>query len=80
MIDQVHKLMHLWKAGDENKVNDYIEQRGLRRSTTFEQLLQALIEKSRAEGQGEECSLLEKLSNHLRKIGATAQPSLSLGA
>jgi hypothetical protein len=42
--------------------------------------VQALIEKSRAEGQAEECSLLEKLSNHLLKIGATAQPSLSLDA
>jgi adenine-specific DNA methylase len=80
LIDQVHKLMQLWKVGDENKVNDYLEQRGLRRSPMFAQLVQALIEKSRAEGQGEECSLLEKLSNHLRKIGATAQPSLSLGA
>jgi putative DNA methylase len=79
LIDQVHKLMQLWKAGDENKVNDYLEQRGLRRSGVFSQLLQALIEKSRAEGQSEECSILEKLSNHLRKIGAAAQPSLSLG-
>jgi hypothetical protein len=79
IIDQVHKLMHLWKAGDENKVNDYLEQQGLRRSAMFARLLQALIEKSRAEAQGEECSLLEKLSNHLRKIGAAAQPSLPLG-
>ncbi|MGQ0750241.1 MAG: hypothetical protein ACT4PS_06890, partial [Betaproteobacteria bacterium] len=80
LIDQVHKLMHLWKAGDENKVNDYLEQRGLRRSDLFHQLIQSLIEKSRAEGQSEECAILEKLSNHLRKIGATAQSALSLGA
>lgn len=80
LIDQVHKLMQLWKAGDENKVNDYLEQRGLRRSDLFNQLIQSLIEKSRAEGQTEECSILEKLSNHLRKIGATAQDSLKLSA
>ncbi|OGA54124.1 MAG: hypothetical protein A3F74_24215 [Betaproteobacteria bacterium RIFCSPLOWO2_12_FULL_62_58] len=80
LIDQVHKLMQLWKAGDENKVNDYLEQRGLRRSDIFHQLVQSLIEKSRAEGQAEECSILEKLSNHLRKIGATAQGALTLGA
>ena len=78
LIDQIHKLMQLWKAGDENKVNDYLEQRGLRRSDIFHQLIQSLIEKSRAEGQAEECSILEKLSNHLRKIGATAQGALTL--
>ncbi|MBI3370956.1 MAG: DUF1156 domain-containing protein [Betaproteobacteria bacterium] len=78
LIDQVHKLMHLWKAGDENKVNDYLDQRGLRRSGVFAQLLQALIEKSRSEGQIEECAILEKISNHLRKIGAMAQGALSL--
>ena len=78
LIDQVHKVMHLWKAQDENKVNDYLEQRGLRHSGLFDRLLQALIEKSRAEGQSEECSILEKLSNHLRKIGATAQTALPL--
>jgi adenine-specific DNA methylase len=79
LIDQVHNVMHLWKAGDENKVNDYLDQRGLRRSEMFLRLLQALIEKSRAEGQSEECSILEKLSNHLRKIGATAQGALAIG-
>jgi putative DNA methylase len=79
LIDQIHKLMQLWKAGDENKVNEYLDQRGLRRSGVFAQLLQALIEKSRAEGQSEECSILEKLSNHLRKIGATAQGALAIG-
>lgn len=80
LIDQIHKVMQLWKAGDENKVNDYLDQRGLRRSGVFAQLLQALIEKSRAEGQTEECAILEKLSNHLRKIGAMAQGALSLNS
>ncbi|MPZ45704.1 MAG: DUF1156 domain-containing protein [Betaproteobacteria bacterium] len=78
LIDQVHKTMHLWKAGDENKVNDYLDQRGLRHSALFDRLVQALIEKSRAEGQTEECTILEKLSNHLRRLGSTPQAALSL--
>ncbi|MCC6533589.1 MAG: DUF1156 domain-containing protein [Burkholderiales bacterium] len=78
LIDQVHKTMHLWKAGDENKVNDYLGERGLRHSALFDRLVQALIEKSRAEGQAEECAILEKLSNHLRKLGSTPQAALSL--
>ena len=28
LIDQVHKLMHLWRAGDQVKVNDYLDSRG----------------------------------------------------
>jgi hypothetical protein len=78
LIDQVHKVMHLWKAGEEHKVNEYLETRGLRSSAIFAKLLQALIEKSRAEGQSEECAILEKLSNHLRKIGAAAQGALAI--
>ena len=44
LIDQVHKLMHLWRAGDQVKVNDYLDSRGLQRNALFNQLLQALIE------------------------------------
>jgi putative DNA methylase len=79
LIDQVHKVMHLWKAGDEIKVNDYLESRGLRRSALFDKLVQALIEKSRHENLPEECIILEKIANHLRKIGATSNLPLSLG-
>ena len=74
LIDQVHKLMHLWKGGDVNKVNEYLDSRGLRRSPIFAQLLQALIELS---PQGdEERSILESLSNHVRSLGAAAQGAL----
>jgi putative DNA methylase len=79
LIDQVHKLMHLWKAGDVGKVNDYLDRRGLRHSHIFAQLIQALIEKSRAEGQNDECSILERLANHLRTVGSASQMELSLG-
>ncbi|BAU49565.1 DNA methylase [Sulfurifustis variabilis] len=78
LIDQVHKLMQLWKAGDVAKVNDYLDRRGLRRSHIFAQLIQALIETSRDEGQGDECSILERLANHLRAMGSTAQGALTL--
>lgn len=78
LIDQVHKLMHLWKAGDVAKVNDYLDRRGLRRSLIFAQLIQALIEKSRDEGQNDECSMLERLANHLRTVGSASQGALTL--
>jgi len=63
LIDQVHRLMHLWKAGDVNKVNDYLDIRGLRRNQLFHQLLQALIELAPA--GSEERALMESISNHV---------------
>ena len=50
LIDQVHRLMHLWKLGDVVKVDDYLDARGLRKNALFLQLLQALIELARREG------------------------------
>jgi len=67
LIDQAHRLMHLWRAGDVVKVDAYLELRGLRRNQLFGQLLQALIELS--ETGGEERSLLETISNHLKERG-----------
>lgn len=78
LIDQVHKLMQLWVAGDVAKVNEYLDSRALRRSQVFVQLVQALIEKSRDEGSAEECSILERLQNYLRSVGSTAQSPLGL--
>jgi putative DNA methylase len=78
LIDQVHKLMQLWVAGDVVKVNEFLDSRALRRSQVFIQLIQALIEKSRAEGGMEECSILERLQNYLRAVGSTAQAPLGL--
>ena len=63
LIDQVHKLMHLWRAGDQVKVDDYLGDRGLQRNTLFNQILQALIEL--ADEASEERSILEALSNHV---------------
>lgn len=78
LVDQIHKLMQLWVAGDVVKVNDYLDARGLRRSQVFAQLIQALIEQSRTEGSAEECSILERLQNYLKSVGSTAQTALGL--
>ena len=78
LIDQVHKLMQLWVAGDVVKVNEFLDSRALRRSQVFIQLIQALIETSRTEGCSEECSILERLQNYLRSVGSTAQAPLGL--
>lgn len=63
LIDQVHKLMQLWRGGDQVKVNSYIDERGLQRNALFAQILQALIEL--ADAGSEERSILEALSNHV---------------
>ena len=67
LIDQVHRLMHLWRAGDQVKVDDYLDNRGLPSNALFHRILQALIEL--AEGDSEERSLLEALSNRAADRG-----------
>jgi len=68
LIDRIHRLMHLWKAGDVQKVDDYLDDNGLRRQELFKRLLQSLIELS-PEGSAER-SILESLSNHVQAKGA----------
>jgi putative DNA methylase len=63
LIDKVHRLMHLWRAGDVLKVDEYLDIYGLGYNTLFGQLLQALIELAPA--QSEERALLESISNHV---------------
>ena len=70
LIDQVHRLMHLWRAGDLIRVDEYLDARGLRRNALFHQLLQALIELAPA--ATEERSLLESISNHIAARPASA--------
>ena len=69
LIDRVHCLMHLWRAGDVHKVDEYLDDNGLRRQELFKRLVQSLIELSN--GGSEERSLLESLSNHIQVKGAT---------
>ena len=67
LIDQVHRLMHLWRAGDQVRVDDYLDTRGLPRNALFHRILQALIEL--AERDSEERSLLEALSKRVADRG-----------
>ena len=81
LIDQVHKLMLLWRAGEQVKVDDYLDARGLQSNALFHQLLQALIELAAVDS--EERSILEALSNHATARGdvkAPRQTRFQLGA
>jgi hypothetical protein len=55
--------MQTWKEGDSQRVDDYLDERALRRSDLFHRLVQSLIELSPR--GSEERSLLESLSNHI---------------
>ncbi len=68
LIDRVHRLLHLWKAGDVVKVDAYLDDHSLRRHELFLRLLQSLIELSPR--NTEERSMLESLSNHVGARGA----------
>ncbi len=74
LIDKAHRLLHLWKAGELNHVDDYLDVQGIRRDALFAHLLQALIELASA--GSEERALLESISNHLATSGGDVQPEL----
>jgi hypothetical protein len=76
LIDQAHRLMQLWKAGEVTKVDDYLNDRGLRRYALFHQLLQALIELAGA--GSDERALLESISNHVQARGVDRPPEKTL--
>jgi adenine-specific DNA methylase len=71
LIDQIHRLMHLWKSGDLIKVDTYLDTRALLRNNTFHHVLQALIEL--APVNSEERSILESISNHMKSRGVAAE-------
>lgn len=77
LIDRIHRVMHLWRDGDVQKVDDFLDQYALRRNELFKRVVQSLIELS-ANG---ERSLLESISNHIGAKGAVKDrgPSLPFG-
>lgn len=79
LIDQIHRLMHLWKAGDVVRVDEYMNSRALRTNALFPPVLQALIEM--ADAGSEERAILESLSNHVqgRSVRAAYQAELPGG-
>ena len=71
LIDRLHRLMQLWKTGEQSRVDGYLEDRGLWRHELFARVVQALIEL--AEAGSEERAVLESIQNHLRaRSGAPA--------
>ena len=72
LIDRAHRLMHLWRAGDEARVNNYIDDNGLARHALFARLVQALIELAPA--GSEERTILESLSNHIAARAGLSAP------
>ena len=80
LIDCLHKLMQLWRAGDRSRVDGYLEQRGLSRHELFARLTQAVLEL--ADTGSEERSILESIQNHLQatEVGPSRQHALHLDA
>jgi len=66
LIDRIHRVMHLWKEGDVQKVDEYLDEHALRRNELFKRVVQSLIELS----ANSERSLLESISNHIGGKGA----------
>lgn len=77
LIDRIHRVMHLWKDGDVQKVDEYLDQHALRRNELFKRVVQSLIELS----SNSERSLLESISNHIGAKGAVKDrgPALPFG-
>jgi len=76
VIDQVHRLMQLWRSGDVQRVDSYMENQGLRRSAILPRVMQAIIELARADNQAEEVTVLESIMNHMTARGAHPQMRL----
>jgi hypothetical protein len=76
LIDRLHRLMHLWRAGEAAKVDEYLDDHGLRRHELFRRLLQSLVELSPA--GSDERATLESISNHIGAKGAKPMATMPL--
>lgn len=76
LIDCLHRLMRLWKTGDQGLVNRYLEHRGLWHRELFAHVVQAAIEL--ADGGSEERTVLESIQNHLRGAGPVVDKQMKL--
>ena len=72
LIDCVHRLMQLWKTGEQSRVDAYLEARGLWRHEIFARVVQAIIEL--AERGSEERATLESIQTHVRTHGGVSVP------
>lgn len=79
LVDCIHKVMQLWKTGEQSRVDAYLGRRGLWRHELFARVLQAVIELAK-EGS-EERAVMESIQNHLQgasrpRAGVARQGSL----
>ena len=72
LIDCVHRLMRLWKSGEQSRVDAYLEARGLWRHEIFARVVQAVTEL--AERGSEERATLESIQTHIRTHGGVSGP------
>ena len=64
LVDCIHKVMQLWKTGEQSRVDAYLGRRGLWHHELFARVVQAVIEL--AEAGSEERAVLESIQNHLQ--------------
>ena len=72
LIDCLHRLMHLWKTGEQSRVDTYLEAQGLWRNDLFGQVAQAVLEL--ATPGTDERATLEYIQNHLKSEGGAVTP------
>lgn len=72
LIDCIHKLMQLWKTGEQSSVDAYLDTRGLWDSEIFSRVIQALIEL--ADEGSEERATLETIQNHIQGHASSSMP------
>ena len=72
LIDCIHKLMQLWKTGEQSSVDAYLDTRGLWDSEIFSRVIQALIEL--ADRGSEERATLETIQNHIQGHASASMP------
>ncbi len=68
VIDMLHKIMNLWKAGDKALISSYLTEQGLRDNDLFKSVVQALVEMSPQ--NSDERSLLETIINYTPNLSA----------
>ena len=78
LVDCIHKVMQLWKTGEQSRVDTYLGRRGLWRHELFARVIQAVIEL--AEAGSEERAVMESIQNHLHSVRTGGRSVRSVGA
>ena len=75
LVDCLHRVMQLWKTGEQARVDGYLDERALWKNEVFASVVQAVLEMANP-GSGER-ALLESVQNHLRGSGGVVGPQRS---